>query len=86
MPSPTYALFYHSNNPLMCDLLVNLLKENDIPYIVAQEAVGKDIFPIMVGKLSDIDIFVPQEHLNQAQAILDAYINNPSDEDSSEPE
>lgn len=66
---------FNSNNSVLAELLRDILNENKIPCYLSQEAVGKEIYPVTIGKLSEIDLLVPAELANSAQEIIQAYLS-----------
>lgn len=73
---------FHSNNSVLTELLMNILKENQIPCYLSQEAVGKDIYPVTIGKLAEIDLLVPVELAKSAEEIIQAYLSDSSQDNS----
>jgi len=73
---------FHSNNLVLTELLMNILKENQIPCYLSQEAVGKEIYPVTIGKLAEIDLFVPVGVAKSAEEIIQAYLSDSAQENS----
>ncbi|MGB9669008.1 MAG: putative signal transducing protein [Anaerolineales bacterium] len=87
MPKIQLISIFHSNNSVLAELLRDILNENQIPCYLSQEAVGKEIYPVTIGKLSEIDLLVPVEMVNSAQEIIQAYLSESTqDNPSSSPD
>lgn len=82
MPKFQLISVFHSNNSVLAELLRDILNENQIPCYLSQEAVGKEIYPVTIGKLSEIDLLVPVELANSAQEIIQAYLSKTTQDNS----
>ncbi|MGB9673339.1 MAG: hypothetical protein ACPL3P_04315 [Anaerolineales bacterium] len=82
MPKIHLKSVFHSNNTVLTELLMDILKENQIPCYLSQEAVGKDIYPVTIGKLAEVDLLVPVEMSKLAQDIIQAYLSGATDEEN----
>ncbi len=80
----TLKSVFHSNNTVLAGFLMEILRENQIPCYTSQEAVGKEIYPVTIGKLSEIDVLVPVEFTKLALEIIQAYLSTSNPEQSSE--
>jgi hypothetical protein len=83
MPKIQWISIYHSNNSVLAELLRDILTENQIPCYLSQEAVGKEIYPVTIGKLSEIDLLVPIELANSAQEMIQAYLSETTQDNTS---
>lgn len=68
------VVLLRSNNPILCNLVLEVLKENQIPAYLSQEAVGQHIYPVNIGKLSEAEIIVNQTDYSKAKELLDALL------------
>ena len=64
---------------LEAEMVRSYLLSQDIPCEFFQEGIGQDIYPVNVGPLAKVQIFVPAEKFNEAQIILDA-LNDTSED------
>ncbi len=69
------VVLYRSNNPILCNFIVESLQENHIPAYLSQEAVGQHIYPVNIGKLSESEIIVSQKDYSRAKELLDAILS-----------
>ncbi|NMC13447.1 MAG: DUF2007 domain-containing protein [Chloroflexi bacterium] len=67
------------------ELIRGLLESSGIPVILSQEGAGKSAYHFSVGPLSEVDIIVPSEFLDQAKELIDAFfagkLENNNEED-----
>lgn len=68
------VVLYRSNNPILCNFIIEGLQENHIPAYLSQEAVGQHIYPVNFGKLSECEIIVAQKDYSKAKEFLDAFL------------
>ncbi|GAB4475097.1 MAG: hypothetical protein Kow0088_11650 [Anaerolineales bacterium] len=64
-------VLYRSNNPILCNYLLEALRENKITAYLSQESVGQHIYPVNIGKLAETEIIVAKKEYSQAKALLD---------------
>jgi|GEM_PF-1297699 hypothetical protein len=68
------VVLYRSNNPILCNFILETLQENNIPAYLSQEAVGQHIYPVNIGKLAESEIIVAPKDLPQAKECLEALL------------
>lgn len=57
----------------IAEIIKGLLEAQGISVILSQEGIGETIYPVSVGPLSEIQLLVPSEQLEEARKILDDY-------------
>ncbi len=80
------VVLYRSNNPILCNLLLEVLKENQIAAYLSQEAVGQHIYPVNIGKLSDVEIIVAKKDLPKATECLELFLAQLEEQNTDLPE
>ena len=81
-------LIWKAQGYLDAQMIKNYLESFGVTVYVFEESVGKT-FGFTVGPLGVVEIFVLKEQANEAQEILNAYLNEPFDsaaDSKSEPE
>lgn len=73
MPESNWAVVEVVLGDLQAEMLRGLLEAQGVPAILSQEGAGHSVFPVSVGKLGEVQILVPADRLEEAQAILDDY-------------
>lgn len=68
------VVLYRSNNPILCNFILEGLQENHIPAYLSQEAVGQHIYPVNIGKLSESEIIVAQKDYSRAKDLLEVIL------------
>ncbi|MCX8061916.1 MAG: DUF2007 domain-containing protein [Anaerolineales bacterium] len=79
-------MLYRSNNPILCNFILEILQENHIPAYLSQEAVGQHIYPVNIGKLSEMEIIVTQKDYSQAKELLDSLLLELESNEREQPE
>ncbi|MDO9536434.1 MAG: DUF2007 domain-containing protein [Bacillota bacterium] len=69
-----WKLLTIETDPIIATLLEGRLKEEGIPVVTGQEAVGR-IYALTTGPLSEIKIFVPNSKFEEARKILEEIEN-----------
>jgi hypothetical protein len=64
-----WKLLTIETDPIIAALLEGRLKEENIPVVIGQEAVGR-IYALTTGPLSEIKIFVPNSKFEEAKRLL----------------
>lgn len=68
------VVLYRSNNPILCNFIIETLQENQIPAYLSQEAVGQHIYPVNIGKLADSEIIVAPKDFPKAKEYLETLL------------
>jgi len=67
------------------DLLKSYLEAEGIGVQLFQEGAGQDIYPVTFGPLAKVQVFVPNDKINDARSILENF-NSQGDDSSTEEE
>lgn len=70
MTEMKYALLTELYGRLQAEALKAFLFTEGIDAELIQEGVGQSIYPLTVGELGRVQVFVPHEHLQTAQSLL----------------
>ncbi|MEJ5241885.1 MAG: DUF2007 domain-containing protein [Anaerolineales bacterium] len=71
MTNPGWTKLTEIGGRLVAEELKSYLEANGIPVLLFQEGAGVDAFPVAIGStLALVQIFVPEEHLPQAEELL----------------
>ncbi len=62
-------------NTVLCEVYMDLLKENNIPFICRQDGAGGYIKVLTGGFLVTDNIYVRKEHYSKAKELYDNYID-----------
>jgi hypothetical protein len=57
----------------IAEMLKGLLESQGIRVVLSQEGIGESIFPVGVGPMSEIQLLVPEDQLEEARKIMAAY-------------
>lgn len=57
-------------DPFTADILKGLLETSEIPVVLRSDA-AQSVHPFTVGFLGDVEIFVPEESLADAQVLIE---------------
>lgn len=68
-----YTLLTELNNRLQADILESFLEANGIDVELFQESVGVNAFPVTIDMLGRVQVFVPNDAVEQAKALLDQF-------------
>ncbi len=79
-------VLYRSTNPILCNIILEVLAENQIPAYVSQESVGQHIYPVNIGKLAEAEIIVSQKDFPRAKECLDLFLAQLESSDIDQPE
>jgi hypothetical protein len=61
---------------LEAEMIKAALEAEGIPAELSQEGAGHSVYPVTVGSLGLVQIFIPKEKVADARTWLDAYKNN----------
>ncbi len=75
-----WMLLTVETDPIKASLLEGRLKTEGIPVMLRNEEAAGQIYGFTIGPLADIQVLVPENHMQQARAILQEIIENPSEE------
>jgi hypothetical protein len=64
---------------VQAEMLKSFLEAEGVPVELIQESAGESIFPTTVGMMGRVDVFVPNEKIEQARELIEAF-NNPDNE------
>jgi hypothetical protein len=73
MTNEHWELLEQVSGSVIADILKSLLEAQGINVVLSQEGIGESIYPVAVGPLSEIQIFVPTNQLEEAQKVLADY-------------
>ena len=68
-----YELLTELSSRLEADLLKSYLEANDVEVELFQESVGQNAFPVTIDMLGHVQVFVPDEKLEQAKILLENF-------------
>jgi len=55
------------------EMLKSYLEAEEIEVQLFQEGAGQDIYPVTFGPLAMVQVFVPNDKINDARSILESY-------------
>ena len=55
------------------EILGGLLEAQGVPVILLQESAGQYAYPVTIGKLGQVEVYVPAKILEQARQVLADY-------------
>ena len=73
MSKMTWGLLGEIQGRPMADVLQSLLEAEGIPTQLIQEGAGQSLYPVTVGPLGLVQIFVPREEVERARPILEEF-------------
>lgn len=73
MSEMTWELLCEIQGRLEAEMLQSLLEANGVQAQLIQEGAGRSVYPVTVGPLGLVQVFVPRARLEQARQILDDY-------------
>jgi len=76
MSELTWELLGEIQGRPMADVLQSLLEAEGIPTQLIQEGAGQSLYPVTVGPLGLVQVFVPREELEQARPIFKEFTEN----------
>jgi hypothetical protein len=68
-----YELLAEVNGRMEADLLKSYLEAEGIRVELFQEAIGHNVYPVMIDGLGRVQMFVPKEQIKEAKEILEQY-------------
>lgn len=68
-----WELLTEISNRFEADLLKSYLEAEGIEVQLFQEGAGQDIYPVTFGPLAMVQVFVPNDKINDARSILESY-------------
>jgi hypothetical protein len=68
---------------LEAEMLKSFLESESIPVQLFQEGAGQDIYPVNIGPLAMVQVFVPIEKIEDARLLLEAFESGNGTDDSS---
>jgi hypothetical protein len=80
-----WELLTETSGRFAADLLKSYLEAEGIEVQLFQEGAGQDAYPVTFGPLAMVQVFVPNDKINDARTLLETF-NSPGDESGSEPE
>jgi len=80
-----WELLTESSGRFEADLLKSYLEAEGIEVQLFQEGAGQDIYPVTFGPLAMVQVFVPNDKINDARSILENF-NSQGDDSSAEEE
>jgi len=66
------------------EMLKSYLEAEEIEVQLFQEGAGQDIYPVTFGPLAMVQVFVPNDKINDARAILESYNSQGGDPEAEE--
>jgi hypothetical protein len=88
MSETGWATLLEVNSRLEAEIIKEALEAQGIPAAIFQEGAMHYVYPVAIGPLASVEICVPKERLNEAQAWLTDYesgaLEEPSDTNDNE--
>jgi len=88
MSAKKWAVLDEIGGTFNAELIKGLLEAQGVPVILSQEGAGHYAYAMNVGSLGQVQILVPEDHLEEARQILADYyagkFENPDSDDSDE--
>jgi len=66
------------------EMLKSYLEAEEIEVQLFQEGAGQDIYPVTFGPLAMVQVFVPNDKINDARSILESYNSQGGDSEAEE--
>ena len=73
MSAKKWAVLDEVGGTLNAELIKGLLEAQGVPVVLSQEGAGHYAYAITVGSLGQVQILVPDDHLEEARQILADY-------------
>lgn len=70
--TPNFVKLVTLYDPAQAEVLRGLLEAQGIQTLLSKEAAGQ-LYGTFVGRLGEIELYVPAEHEEAAQALVDAF-------------
>lgn len=64
---------------IQAEMLKGFMEAEGVPVQLIQEGIGESVYPFTFGPLGEVQVFVPKEKLEQAEALLEAFTKNEID-------
>jgi hypothetical protein len=88
MAAKKWAVLDEIGGTFNAELIKGLLEAQGVPVVLSQEGAGHYAYAMTVGSLGQVQILVPDDHLEEARQILADYyagkFENPDFDDSDE--
>ena len=82
MPNLKWKLLTVISGRFEADLLKSYLEAEGIEVQLFQEGAGQDLYPVTFGPLSNVQVFVPGEQIDEAQSCFEHYNSQAGDDNS----
>ncbi len=86
MSELTWELLDEINGRLEAEMLKSFLEAEGVPVQLIQEGAGHSVYPLNVGALSVVQVFVPKDQIAEAQTLLEEFKKGVEFEAIEEPE
>lgn len=90
MSKITWEVLDQVSGSAQAEILKGLLEAQGIQVVLSQEGIGESVYPLTVGPLSEIQILVPGDQMEQAMALLKEFrqgdLENLSYQETDEPD
>lgn len=73
MSELTWELLDEINGRLEAEMLKSFLEAEGVPVQLIQEGAGHTVYPLNIGALSVVQVFVPKDRLADAQSLLEEF-------------
>lgn len=73
MTQGNWVLLEQVSGSAVAEMLKGLLEAQGLDAILSQEGIGEFAYPVVVGPLGEIQIFVKEDHLEQAKIVMENY-------------
>jgi hypothetical protein len=73
MSELTWDLLEEINGRFEAEMLKSFLEAEGIPVQLIQEGAGHTIYPVNIGALSVVQVFVPKDNFAEAQTLLEEF-------------
>jgi len=80
MPNLKWELLTVISGRFEAELLKSYLEAEGIEVQLFQEGAGQDLYPVTFGPLSNVQLFVPGEKIDEAQSCLEHYNTQAGDD------
>ncbi len=69
----TWELLEEINGRFEAEMLKSFLEAEGIPVQLIQEGAGHTVYPLNIGALSVVQVFVPKNNFAEAQSLLEEF-------------
>jgi hypothetical protein len=73
MQSEKWELVEVVYGDLQAELLRGLLEAQDIQVMLSQEGAGHNVYPVLMGPLARVEVYVPDINLEAARQVVEKY-------------